>query len=183
MKTQRIDPLTELGKKSPEMLGFVQNAVQTVFANYPKSHMTPEQMSRIEGDITAVFDDAQARGASLPDRTIVALGFPASRHVRVTTVWHIAPWWYPLEKCCVHLGTTGRMGQGSVDLWLCMDSQLLHLVTGETPDDRVCIAWQHVHLVKENLHEGDERSVQVAIAARVCEKRPEILQLRPKRLM
>ncbi len=187
MKAKSHDPLTALSKRAPEIVQFITKETRDAFQRHAGVKATPMALSIIEGELTRVFAAAQQLGADLPDHTVVALKFDAARRMQVSTVWHIKPWWSPLEACCIHLGSTGTVTSPEhtrpVDLWRCIETGDTHIVWGESLDERATLPLYHVPQVITHLHDEDERSIQVAIAERVCQKRPEIMQRRPKRMM
>lgn len=186
MRRKFHDPMTALTKRDPELVRLIHRRTQDAFRRYTNVPASPMVMASIETDLAEVFDEAQKQGADLPDHTVVALKFDAARRMQVSTVWHIKPWWPALSPCCIHIGTTGTVCSPEhtrpVDLWRCMETGETHVVWGEGQHERCSLPLFHVPHVVDNLHDGDERSVQVAIAERVVEKRPELMQHRPKRM-
>lgn len=185
MKTH--DPIHALGKRAPELVQLIHTRTRDAFSRYTNVKSTPMVMASIEAELTGVFAEAQQHGAELPDHTVVALKFDAVKRMQVSTVWHIKPWWPALSPCCIHLGTTGTVTVPEhtkpVDLYRCIETGDTHAVWGETMHERCTLALFHLPAVITHLHDEDERSIQIAIADRVCEKRPEIMQRRPKRFM
>lgn len=192
MRPPNHDPLTALKRRDPDLVSFIDARTRECFNDHTarRKQMTPMVLASMESDLASIFVDANRQGARLPDCTPVALDFKARRHVQIAMVWHIEPWHEPLlDACCVHVGSCGTVTDPEkvrpVDLWRCAHTKDTHIVWGDSYHERNTLPGAYLeHVTASGLTEADDELVcQTIIAARVVRRRPELLQLRPKRMM
>ena len=175
-----MNPFNELRSRSPaQYTWFIAALERAVRAELDRDGDFDREVDRlrVENAVAEIFEKARSAGLGLPTATLVLLDIgqsglgPDLRPMTLSFVWHVRPTHRYNTVCCKYLGSTALPSAASkpVDLYACGTS--LSARFGDGPNDAWVVDCANL---PESITSRDAL-VLLTIAARVVNKRPELL--------